>query len=325
MAVEVAEVLPNGFLAIKGCQESLHAGEVCERSLTGKVSPQSVTPDRRVHQQDIAELRIAVRKFKWDGDGAVQPASAQEVQKDEATSLTATKTAFLREKEAQLASLEQEVNQLRGEVRLTQQILIKIQMLEVSLTKLRRMGFEFSVPGYTFSADSPSDLQKIISGSPVAFSKTPAIATLGMVDWLCQNRIAKVLTRPNIVCVNGQPAEFCVGGEVPIPGRGGLPAVDFQKVGTDVSLLAIALGEDHVRLNIRTRISELDESHKLQIGESVVPAFKVRRSLTRRSKASLANRPCSVVELKTAPNRFGKLAKTARRNSSTKTMKSRWL
>jgi Flp pilus assembly secretin CpaC len=140
------------------------------------------------------------------------------------------------------------------------------------------MGFEFSVmPGRIYNVSNVSDLQKVIGDSPVTFPKTPANVSKGMVEWLCGNKVGNVLASPNIVTVSGRPAEFCVGGEIPIPGHGGSPAaVDFQKFGTEVSLLACALGDDRVRLEIRTRVSELDESHKLPIGNSVVPAFKVR-------------------------------------------------
>lgn len=302
MAANITEVLPNGDLAIKGCQESLHAGEICQRSLTGKISPQSLTPERRVHQRDIAELRIVACKFKRDVDSAVQPASAQVDAQDEVNGLTATKTKRLREKEAQLASLQQEVNQLRSEAGLTQQILIKIQMLEVSLTKMREMGFEFSVvPGRTYDANNLSDLQKMIGDSPVTFYKAPAKVSEGMVDWLCENNLAKVLTRPTIVTVSGRPAELCVGGEARIPGRGGSPAAaDFQRFGTEVSLLPIVLGEGRVRLNIRTRVSELDESRKLKIGESVVPAFNVRELDTAiESKFNQSTVLCGGIEKRT--------------------------
>ena len=38
----------------------------------------------------------------------------------------------------------------------------------------------------------------------------------GFLDWLQQNNIAKTLSEPNIMAVSGRPAQFNVGGEIPI-------------------------------------------------------------------------------------------------------------
>jgi len=275
MVASVTEILPNGKLVITGCNQTLHADEICERNLSGTVSPGSISADRRVHQHDLADLRISVRKFKFDSDKTVRPASAEENSSDSLATSAAKKIMVLREKEAQLAHLQFEVNKLRTEAGAPQQIMVKVQMLEVSLTKMRQMGIEFSfLPGTNCQVDSLSDVQKLACGG----SGLNAEASSNLIDWLCENDVAKVLARPNIVVASGRPAQFCIGSEIPVPARNeSEAAVEFQKIGTQLDLVACALGENRVRMEIRTRVSELDEAHQVRVGNSVVPAFTVRQ------------------------------------------------
>jgi len=184
------------------------------------------------------------------------------------------KKAELERKLTELKELQQQIDALRSEIGTSQQILVKVQMLEVSLTKMRQMGIEFSfVPGMSSRVDSLSDLQKLARGG----SGLNAQASSNLINWLCENNVAKVLSRPNIVVVSGRPAQFCVGGEIPVPARNESQAIEFQKFGTELDLVACALGDDRVRIEIRTRVSELDEAHSIHIGDSLVPALNVRQ------------------------------------------------
>jgi Flp pilus assembly secretin CpaC len=190
----------------------------------------------------------------------------------------AEKNAELERKRAQLNELQCQADALRAEIGDVSQILVKVKMLEVSLTKMRKMGFDINFfSGTQINAENISDIQKLGALDSRTQTKLASDGLAQIIDCLCQNQLAKVLTEPSIVVANGRPAEFCVGGEVPIRARGdSQAAVEFQKYGTEVSLCAFAIGEDRVRLNIRTRVSELDEAHKLSIGDAVVPAFSVR-------------------------------------------------
>ena len=78
--------------------------------------------------------------------------------------------------------------------------------------------------------------------------------------------------------LDGQPASLNIGCEIPIPARGdSKSAVEFQQVGTQVDILPTALGNDRVRLQVRARVSDEDESRSVEVGGSHVPAITVRQ------------------------------------------------
>src|SRR4029078_4443318 len=82
---------------------------------------------------------------------------------------------------------------------------------------------------------------------------------LRFMDALKQNNVAKLLAEPTVVVVSGRPGSFNVGGEFPIPAKdGSKAAVEFRKFGTQLDLVALALGDNLVRLEVRTRVSEID-------------------------------------------------------------------
>jgi len=176
-----------------------------------------------------------------------------------------------------------------------QQVLLKVKVMEVSRTKLRRMGTDFtyldSSGGFLSSSISGllsnttnstgGGLQSVVDtgGQTVEFGiVNGGNAFFGFLDWLQQNNIAKILAEPNIVAVSGRPAQFNVGGEIPIivPQSLGTASIEFKKFGTQVDFLPIVLGNGNVRLEVRPRISEIDDSRSVVLQNFVIPALTVR-------------------------------------------------
>ena len=96
---------------------------------------------------------------------------------------------------------------------------------------------------------------------------------------LQQNNIAKILSEPNIVAVSGRPAQFQVGGETPIivPQSLGTSSIEYKPFGTQIDFLPIVLGNGNIRLEVRPRISELDNSIGITLQNIQVPGFRVRQ------------------------------------------------
>jgi pilus assembly protein CpaC len=178
-----------------------------------------------------------------------------------------------------------------------QQVLLKVKVMEVSRTKLRRMATDFAILGSGGSFFSTgvsgllSDTTNAVGGVQTVTSAPGAAAKFGVVngnnaffgflDWLQENQIAKILAEPNIVAVSGRPAQFNDGGEFPIivPQSLGTSSIEFKKFGTQVDFLPIVLGNGNIRLEVRPRISERDDSHAVVIpgtGGISVPALTVR-------------------------------------------------
>ena len=191
---------------------------------------------------------------------------------------------LLEQKCAELDRLQREVKRLRAATGTEQQILVKVQMLEVSLTKLRNMGTdtEWFANGYVSGAkirqllDATGGRAETPMAEPVVTAESND--SLRFVDWLERNNLAKVLCNPTLVTVSGRPASLHVGGEFPVPANNdSKAAVDFRNFGTEIDLLALALGDNQVQLEVKTRVSALDYNRAIEINGTRIPGLKVRQ------------------------------------------------
>ncbi len=176
-----------------------------------------------------------------------------------------------------------------------QQILLKVKVMEMSRTKLRRMATDISylssnggffstgVSGLlTNTSNNTAGFQSVVdtAGKAAEFGiVNDHTAFFGFIDWLQQNNIAKILSEPNIVAVSGRPAQFQVGGEIPIvvPQSLGTASIEFKPFGTQIDFLPIVLGNGNIRLEVRPRISEIDDSRSVVIQNFTIPALTVRQ------------------------------------------------
>lgn len=172
-----------------------------------------------------------------------------------------------------------------------QQVLLKVKVMEVSRTKLRKMGSDFAIFGQNgFAVSSVSGIinsfnsagqtaSAPIANSGITFGVIDNGTTfLSFLDLLQQNQVAKILADPMLVTVSGRPASFNVGGELPIlvPSGLGTTTIEYKKFGTQVDFVPIVLGDGNIRLEVRPRISEIDDSRGVQLNGATVPALKVR-------------------------------------------------
>jgi len=159
-----------------------------------------------------------------------------------------------------------------------QQIMLKVKVMEVSRTKLRALGVDW---------DQMSGAS-LVSSSVASVSSAAETFRFGVVDGgdsffavleaLQQNNLSKILADPTITTVSGRPAHFNVGGELPIivPSGLGQTTVKYKKFGTQVDFLPIVLGNGNIRLEVRPRVSEIDDTRSVTISGFTVPALKVR-------------------------------------------------
>jgi Flp pilus assembly secretin CpaC len=190
---------------------------------------------------------------------------------------------LLQQKCAELDQLQREIKQLREATGTAQQILVKVQMLEVSLTKLRQLGMDmnWSANAHFSEAKMRQDFEstdgRAHSSTTEWGAKEGSNVSLLFVDALKRQNLAKVLAEPNIIVVSGRPGSFNVGGEFPLPAqKDAKSAVDFQKYGTELNIQALSLGDNQVRLEVRTRVSEIDEGRAIEINGTRVPGLNVR-------------------------------------------------
>lgn len=165
-----------------------------------------------------------------------------------------------------------------------QQVLLHVKVMEVSRTKLRALGFDWtylSGPTQIASAAAgllvPGEGTDAPTGGNFRFNVVSGPSTFfGILEAMRRDNMAKLLAEPTLVTVSGRPASFQSGGEVPVVTGGGLgvPAnTVYKPYGTQVDFVPIVLGNGRIRLEIRPEVSEIDGARSVD-GQ---PAFRNRR------------------------------------------------
>jgi Flp pilus assembly secretin CpaC len=163
----------------------------------------------------------------------------------------------LRAKLAELDRLTDEVQRLRAATQTAHSIFVNVEVLEVSLTKMRALGMGLS----------PTE------GSGVQMSGEAAGELIKM---LKENNVGRTLACPSLVMVSGRPASFFVGSQIPIPSPAdGEKPVDYVQAGVGLDVTADSLGANRVRLRVKPRISAASERTAAGDEQPAIPKLKV--------------------------------------------------
>ncbi len=183
-----------------------------------------------------------------------------------------------------------------------QQVLLKVKVMEVNRTKLRNLGVDWAQfsNGVGVVSSVSGLISQVEQGGGSAGTSTPNVdgtgvinnlgtfqfgivngnnSFFGFIDFLQKRDVVKTLAEPNLVAVSGRPSQFNVGGEVPIliPQSLGTTSIDYKPFGTQIDFLPIVLGNGNIRLEVRPRISDLDDAAGIDVGDTRVPGFRVRQ------------------------------------------------
>ncbi len=167
----------------------------------------------------------------------------------------------------------------------SQNIAIKVKVYEVSRTKLRQLGVDWSFFGDDVNVvSSVADL--ILDNSAAGSTSQNSNFSFGVlnngrrfnafIQALEQNNLAKLLDQPILVAQNGRPAEFLSGGEFPIaiPQGLGNTTIEFKPFGTKLDIVPFLHGQGLMTLQVRAEVSEVAND----LGSDLdVPGFRVRR------------------------------------------------
>jgi pilus assembly protein CpaC len=178
------------------------------------------------------------------------------------------------------------------EVVSVQQILLHCKVAEVDRNKLRTLGFDFanvaesgsfvvsSISGLISAASVRSGTVPSGAGDTVRFGVVDGgNAFFGFLEALRQEEVLKILSDPTVTTVSGRAASFIVGGEFPIlvPQSLGTVSIEYKEFGTQLDFIPIVMGNGNVRLEVRPRISEIDETRSITINGTTVPGLRVRQ------------------------------------------------
>ncbi len=171
-----------------------------------------------------------------------------------------------------------------------QQVLLHVKVMEISRTKARTMGFDFAqingddfltsgISGLLGDFTSASGLVETTGGETASFGiLNNQQAFFGLIEALRKNSLLKILAEPDLVAISGRPSSFNVGGEFPIlvPQSLGTVSIEYKKFGTQLDFVPIVLGNGRIRLEVRPRVSEIDNTRSVTINETTIPGLRVR-------------------------------------------------
>jgi Flp pilus assembly secretin CpaC len=170
---------------------------------------------------------------------------------------------------AHIDSLQAEIKRLHEITGNAPQVLVHLKVYEVSMTKLRRLGYNLAK----------------LQGKPVT---SPDGAALGFsmtndrdgdmaqfLDSLRKNNMAKVLAEPTLTTTSGYSTTFASGGKIllPQPKKDGTTSLEWRQYGTQVQLTPHLISDHTVRLSLQLELSRLDPAHSVQLGKESYPGL----------------------------------------------------
>jgi pilus assembly protein CpaC len=181
------------------------------------------------------------------------------------------------------------------------EILLNIKFALIDNTVTKQFGFNLintgagnSIGGTTTGQYAPPSLTP---GSPLSAPPTVTLSNalnvflldshlnLGAtIEALEARNLFEILSEPNVLAINGQPATFLAGGKFPYPvvqggGTGSVPTVtiQFQEFGVRLNFVATLTPRGTIRLELAPEVSALDFSNGLIYQGFNIPGIDVRR------------------------------------------------
>lgn len=173
-----------------------------------------------------------------------------------------------------------------------QQVQLEVTIAEISRTGLKQMGINFLeisgnktfglLRGGTWDGTMPSDVT-VYSPFSSAFEIILARSDwLSMIGLLKSQGLARTLASPTLVTMNGQKANFQVGGEYPIPVQGdnGSTSIEYKKYGIMLEFTPYILDSNTITLEVSPEVSMPDYSLSVASGGASVPGLSSRKAST---------------------------------------------
>jgi pilus assembly protein CpaC len=188
------------------------------------------------------------------------------------------------------------------EVLAPQQVMLEVRFIEASRQAGRALGIQWNSFGKNTIANIGNEVparslpvvQDAITAAGILGTSTPPFGFLfgvmnkaGLsvnvaINALEEKGLIRSLAEPNLVALSGDTASFLAGGEFPVlvPQSFGTVSIDYKKYGVGLAFTPTVLRDGVINLKIEPEVSELDQSHPVQIAGYNVPPLIVRRAST---------------------------------------------
>lgn len=190
-----------------------------------------------------------------------------------------------------------------------QQVQLKVVIAEVSKSGLKQMGLSFfrisdrlsaslakggdvsvgnrKTGGHNEGATTGSVMLSAALSSPFGSAFNLAVASAknnlgGILSLLKNQGLARTLATPTLVTLNGQKAEFQVGGSYPVPVQGdnGSVTISDKEYGIMLKFTPYILGDNTITLEVMPEVSTPDFSLAVTSGGATVPGLTTRKAST---------------------------------------------
>lgn len=176
-----------------------------------------------------------------------------------------------------------------------QQVYLHIKVMEVSRTKLRRLGVDWAkVTGDNFIISGVNGMFTDVGGSvypnlvrsatPSTFAFNVGISNgfFAVLNAMRKDNLMKIMSEPMLTTSSGQPAVLTSGGKIPVPTPQSLGtlSIEWQPYGTEAKFVPVVLGNGKIRLDVDSNVSELDATNSTTIAGTTVPGIKSRTAHT---------------------------------------------
>jgi pilus assembly protein CpaC len=183
-----------------------------------------------------------------------------------------------------------------------QQVMLEVRFIEATRQAGRALGIQWNSFGQNTLTNIGNQVparslpipRGVINAAGVLGTSTPPFGFLfGMmnkaglsvdvaVNALEEKGLIRSLAEPNLVALSGDTASFLAGGEFPvlIPQGLGTVTIEYKKYGVGLAFTPTVLRDGVINLKIDPEVSELDQSHPVQIAGYSIPPLIVRRAST---------------------------------------------
>ena len=163
-----------------------------------------------------------------------------------------------------------------------QQVNLRVTIAEINRSALRSIGADVQVGSGDVSFLS------LVGGTNFTATTGQGNLVVNRPDFrlvlnaLRRMNLARSLAEPNLTALNGQPANFFSGDQVPLPnavaGFGGVgQSVIFTRVGIQLTFTPFVIDRDRIRLQLQGNVSSIDpDAQQTNIGGSAVSTQNAR-------------------------------------------------
>ena len=273
LQTDLNEKFPNSFIELD---------ELADRLIVSGQVPDAI------EMSQILDVLLGARQVRPQGDQVLDSPTAITAVNFSTTAerLEAERDAAFADRILDVRALANAgiINQLKivGE----QQVMLKVTVAEVNRSAARSIGLNFGIEnsdGLTVFQSLTGNLRQGINGGNNNSSQGGAniLASLDMgqvrlaIEALRKLNLSRTLAEPNLVAMNGQPADFQAGGQFPIPiiSAGGvgnnLQGVSFVPFGVQLQFTPFIQDRDVIRLQMNAEVSTRDESLGTNIGGGI--------------------------------------------------------